>query len=213
MSAIHHTMANLASLLPNGYKELKYIQATGTQWIKTDIIPKNTWDFNLVLSDFIQLEGSYKSGAIFGVKWDGSNIFLQVTTQISPREDFQGHWHGMGGEQVGDIPVNSDEVSSCHYGNGYKSCNDAWQVGDRILTKTVTTPLCLFGIYGMSSGIPYVRVKLRRFTIREGFSQASEGIILHDLVPCLNKEKVPCLYDLMTGKEYKSETGVPFLYE
>lgn len=212
MSAIHHAMANSFSLLPNGYKELKYIQSTGTQWIKTDIIPKNTWDFNLILSNLVQLSGSYKSGALFGSKWDTSDIFCQITTRSSPLQLYVGYWHGMGGTQVDNIPTNSDEITNLHFGNGYKICNGVWHIGTKILTKTNTAPLCLMAIDAGPSDVLRAIVKIRRFVIREGFSETTEGIILHELVPCLNRGKIPCLYDLMTGKEYKSQTG-QFLYE
>jgi hypothetical protein len=205
-------MANSVSLLPKGYKELKYIQSTGTQWIKTDVIPKNTWDFNLILSNLVQLNGSYKSGALFGNKWETSGIFEQITTRYSPVKLDTGYWHGMGGSQVNEILVNSDEIQNCHFGNGYKICNGVWQIGTKNLTKTATAPLCLMAIDGGPSDVLCAIVKIKRFVIREGFSETTEGIILHDLVPCLNKRKVPCLYDLMTGKEYKSQTD-PFLYE
>ena len=191
--------------LPNEYKTLKYIEGTGSQYINTGI--KANDHPNII----VEIEGSYtnsqSSQFIFGAgksskdfkSWIlmGQTSTLGIIGQIGRDNseqkiiDFDTDKHLFKLDTSSNkVSVDSKEVEMAANGEG-----------------TISLTYCLFAIN--NGGTIMKKAKFKMYSCK--ITKNGESIL--NLVPCLDENNVPCMYDLVSKKcFYNNGTGA-FGYE
>ena len=188
--------------LPYGYKRCLYLESTGTQYIDTNIIP------------------TIQTGAY--AKWSLTNIknYSNVLTCLGISRDDTAdnvfmlpHWNGYNNAYLGGFMSRTSGVlrlenqtaptlqsiheSYLNYHNNGQAFIDATLLGNVDNTYENLEndlPLYLFGcnkLNSLSTGDSMIG-RIYRATITEG-----ENIVM-DLIPCLDDNGKPCMYDLVT---------------
>ena len=190
-----------AGALPPGFAYLDYVEATGSQPVITEYVPKNITSIRarmaLTRTDVSQTifcaRGEVYSDRTFtmfwiankGLRWDyglanGYHDGVYDKTGISAGEPF-------------DLDIRGNEV----YLDGHKSVLSCSPVSD----YQTDNALSLFAAYAVAQGglqesttfssLGYVR--LYSLTAKEG-----DDVVLN-LIPCLNSEHIVGLYDTVSG--------------
>lgn len=157
------------------YKQVEYLESTGTQYIDTDLSIDSYEDNELVVSlEYTDVSGSQlfgnNNGGYFGVK-DGKDYNVATKT----------------------ISVNTPYIYDIKRSGGTftRTLNGASYSTGRIQTRA-TSPVYLFAIGGFTS-LSYTKCKVKHFEYYVG------DILVRDLIPVIRlKDNIPCMYDLVT---------------
>lgn len=193
--------------LPEGYREVGYLESTGSQWIDTGYVPAigdsisvefspspNNYDMAI----FSAGTGSYQTTIVYTVD---SHLFMRYFSE-SPAPSFNGVfstdvWHSFDVQGDGSATVNG-------------------------LYHANATPLSGVGanetmrIFGRANGTMFLRGKIRGFAVRD-----ANGSLVRSLVPCIRlPDGKPGMYDAcgsicpLTGTPFyiNSGTGADFKY-
>lgn len=188
--------------LPYGYKRCLYLESTGTQYIDTNIIPTTQ-------------TGAYVKWSLTNIK-NYSNVLacLGISTDDTADNIFMlPHWNGYNNAYLGGFmsrtsgvlrlenqtapTLQSTHESYLNYHNNGQALIDATLLGNVDNTYENLEndlPLYLFGcnkLNSLSTGDSMIG-RIYRATITEG-----ENIVM-DLIPCLDDNGKPCMYDLVT---------------
>lgn len=171
--------------LPTGFKEVEYLESTGTQYIDTEYTINTSTDevetyFQLITTDkYKWLMGEHDNGARFGIgSGDGTNL-----RNIA---------YGASTYKVNDTEV----YNSQHYFNA--NSNGVYVNGTRVKTFedfTSTSTIYLFNL-NISGGGNGASGKIW------SYKHKRNGILIRDFVPCIDPQGVPCMYDLVGKKPY-----------
>jgi hypothetical protein len=195
------------SRLPSGYTEVEYIASTktGGQYIDLDILLYDTLNKNYDIAMKFNAIGNGKDnttqGTIFGCQdntgspWPGT--FIRINSN-----NVQGRYIGSSGKdntlgQLGNIIEFTEKTPPSknvyNYNNGGKT--HTWG----------TSLFCVFNNQAKTSQIRFVEAKLYYFKL------FVEGILVRDMVPCINPSNVVGLYDLANDVFYSSPNGAAFV--
>lgn len=184
-----------ASRLPAGYVELEYIQSTGTQYIDTEFVPKNT---TKVASQFKLISASSHYFSIFGVEgsdgYKGYTIF-GVDGQNNVQGIYWNQYFNVAGAAYSQTVPNSVEM-----GNGTITFDDVTQTFESS-TFTCETSIYLFCNNKYSAnGTSYPQYLCSAAIYN--FSIYDSDNLVRDFVPCKNPAGTVGLYDLVGQKFY-----------
>ena len=183
------------SELPRGYTELEYLESTGTQYIDTGYIP--TINTNIKTRASVKYNSSNTPVALFGYL-SGNNPYNRYAVQY----------------QKNIIYCSKGKTETSNGTIDYtKMCNIETQ-GDKYIYDGVTisvSPLD-FSAANTLSIILFARkttnvnrhskAKMSYFKIYE-----NDKLVM-DLIPCLNSNNIPCMYDIVSRKTfYNKGTG------
>ena len=181
------------STLPEGYTALEYIQSSGTQYIDTG--RKLTQDSDITI-DFMIVGEKNRNAGIFGSRESASKNNLALFQQTSPNEficdfsEFQQHRFRTT-LSLERIKIQMNKTGVWINDILKKTWNDVANF------ETPTNGL-IFDI-GNSNWTGNKAV-MRLYSYTDGDAQR--------LVPCLDTEGVPCMYDLVSQKPfYNAGTG------
>lgn len=184
-----------AVLLPDGYKRVDYLESTGTQYIDTEYTINTSTDeveayFQLITTDkYKWLMGEHDNGARFGIgSGDGTNL-----RNIA---------YGASTYKVNDTEV----YNSQHYFNA--NSNGVYVNGTQVKTFesfTSTSTIYLFNL-NISGGGNGAAGKIW------SYKHKRNGVLIRDFVPCLDKNNVPCMVDLVSGGTYYNQGTGSFSY-
>jgi len=179
-----------AKELPAGFKRVEYLQSDGSQYVDTGITINTATDevnftFQMISTTKYQwLMGEHDDGARFGVGvGDGTNLrniaYGSTTYKVNDTEIY-----------------NSPHYFTANSGGVY--LNGTIVHAFETFTSTSTVYLFKLNLSGASGAAG----KIWRYTHKRN------GVVVHDFVPCLDNNDVPCLYDLAQGKAcYNQGTG------
>lgn len=168
--------------LPNDYEELDYIQATGTQYIRTDLIQN--------IDDRIILEVSFAPSTLSG--WFGGNAYTQV--QINAANGFTANTKSIA---LVDYSGRTEYI----YNNGELKKTQSWSTS----TSYNGIKICLFALGTSSTAAANLNSgKIFYAKLYEN------GIMINHLIPAKRKsDGVVGMYDLISKKIFINQgTGV-----
>lgn len=187
------------------YTPLEYIESTGTQYIITDYVPKYNsvidcdWAFVEITNVSQSLFGyRYGVSSVGGVYWMGltnnsSNLFARL---------------GTGGEGLSKIVLTTNTFFNLQVKSDHKLYYNNTLVGNNFVVANTT-----FGAMGLfcvnQNGTANFKSKSRlRY-----FRAFEDGQLVLDLIPVLDSNGVPCVYDRANNKFYYNQGTGEFLYQ
>lgn len=178
------------SSLPEGYRQLTYIESTGTQYIDTGFKPnQNT---RAILSAYNLSESS---GWLFGA-WD-SNGTKQFASNATMSNNYR---YGTQTKQIATLPVGKFEVELNRNKYNFNGTEG---------TLTAETFSCSHNMYlfAINAGGTVGNAKLTGKVFK--FEVYDNDVLVRDFIPCRNPSGDVGLYDLVTKQFFgNSGTGV-----
>lgn len=181
--------------LPTGFTEVEYLQSSGTEWIDIGTNVNTATDeielyFQLTESaNYKWIFGQHDDNARLGLgTGDGSNkrnvAYYNNTTKVNNTEMY---------DSMHQCLVNSNGI----YLNGTKIANYA--------SFSSTSTLYLFNL----NNSPAVYVCKGKVW---AYRQKRNGVLIRDMIPCLDTNNVPCMYDVVNNKAYYNQGTGTFSY-
>ena len=195
------TSSDVQSELPNGYKKIEYLESTGIQYIDTDISydKNNSYRFISNCNILQNTDGfsgnGWNAGGIFGIEYDYvSNGFNSA--KITGR----------------NIKTLYDLVLEKGL-NSKTTLNASNENGTAIITRNHESILSytslnypIFAYTERNNGLIYTKELVYDYKIY------INNNLVRRLIPCLDSDNKPCMYDTVSKKTfYNSGTG-EFLY-
>ena len=167
--------------LPSGYKQLEYIESSGTQFIDTGIKAKNNAkviaECNITYgTNWVMILGSYDTGAYFSWWANATNIYAYYGSQNKSG-------NGATGKQT--IIAN---------GSKWSDSANSFVFSDASFTAPST--MYLFSVHNGGSSYANASMKLYACQIYD------DGTLVRNFVPCKNSSGTVGLYDLVGAKFY-----------
>lgn len=183
-----------AKELPDGYKRIEYLQSDGNQYIDTEYTINTATDevsfnFQMISTTKYQwIMGEHDDGARFGVGvGDGTNLrniaYGATTYKVNDTEVYN---------SIHYFKANSNGV----YLNGVQVH------GFESFSSSSTVYLFKLNLSGSNGAAG----KIWRYV------QKRNGILIRDMIPCLDPNNTPCMFDLVGGKPYYNLGTGDFTY-
>lgn len=193
---------NYEVMLPEGYKRLQYLESTGTQYIDTGIKLSSESE---VGCEYL-INQNETVNAIFGARDDYNlNNYCLYSPNSSGKIVFA---YGVNGKiEAYDFPsVNQKYVASTF--NGILTING--RSTNQIKSEEFVTAYSCFLFAVNTKGSGGVTRKLQGRIYSFSISRAGEMQV--NYVPALGPTGAPCMYDIMSGEPFYSETADDFIY-
>lgn len=193
------------SELPSGYTKLNYLEKDGyTQYINTGIIPQPEWTYELDFErtgDFNWLCGSennWNEGAFnISIYFGGHNEGLRV---LNFGQLFHSSYF---------IPKINQRVFITKAPNKFILNSNIYNIP--IGTETAKYPLVLFTVNRngevQTTEVFYQQYRMYRFSIK-----SENQKLIMNLVPSLDKNGTPCMYDTVSKQPFYNQGTGEFLY-
>lgn len=156
--------------LPSGYKQVEYIESSGTQYIDTGLTVNKSDSYEYILSAYIT-----------NAAWGGANGYMQFNSEYSLNKltEFRVVYNGSTG--IENIYVDNNLHTTNNWANSYSGVN-------------VKIGLLKMGDAGNAwySGNPQIG-KIYSCKIYKS------GTLVRDFVPCINSSGAVGLYDTVNG--------------
>lgn len=184
-------------VVPAGFKEVEYLESTGTQYIDTGIIPTNTHG--------ISINFSFSSNESFDASWCPIGARTEdIRFWINKSVDDSGLTFGFGDYKTSrqTQPKNTLLKASLNLYNNRKMIyvNGNYQENITSSISNLSNTLYLFRA-NVNGSISFIPPDCRIYK-----AQISEGsVLIRDFIPCIDPLGVPCMYDLIEGKPYYNQ--------
>ena len=192
----------IKSTLPSGFTELEYIESNGTQWIQTDIYP----DDNTIKLEVKVAYSSTKTGQLMGAGTSGNERFNFGIESSRFRFGFGGGWF-----DANSKVLQSDTNPHIWILDANTKCGSI----DGIEQFTTNT-------YVPSGSRSVVLFARGTSSVAEGGNKTSgkiyyakvwdKGYLVRDLIPVLDADGRPCMYDKVTKQCLYNQGSGEFLY-
>lgn len=187
--------------LPSNFVKLDYLESTGTQIIKTGIIPTDST--GIYVDAYHTKYNGNTNGAVIGLRNTNGNTYFTVGRV---QRDTNGAGFGWGAYTTPGGNGNVRYEASLNFLNDRKSIITAPAFAQRIntlgtLSFTPTKDLYMFGMNNYDgAATTYSTYRIYRAKISEGSS------IVRDYVPAYDEVKnKPCMYDLINNVAYYND--------
>lgn len=182
---VHEQPEPEESLLPDGYKQLEYIESTGTQYIDTGVKPTGNTRVHCSANFPVQETGAWLFGARDG---NGVNAYGFLTYKSEYRSDYNATRPQISAEYGPELEVDKDGPDTYLNGNLVDSASDSsFSAKYNLLIGANVTA-------GAVSG--FSKALHRWYKIYD------ESGLVRDLIPCKNQSGDIGLYDIVTQKFY-----------
>lgn len=175
--------------LPSGYRQLTYIQSTGSQYINTGFVPTS----NTRIDAEFQVTSNIGNKNLFGGDTTAYVFDSMTDTSIE---------YSVGNSGWKTVNVSSITTKFSISINKSRILFNGSLIASFSQTITSNNPLYIFLRYG---GTAYGSAKLYSFKIYEN------DVIIHDYKPCKNDSGEIGLYDVIDDQFYASATSTAFL--
>ena len=190
--------------LPDGFTRCEYLEDTGSQYIKVPYPTSENTGLYIIAK-------SINSGNFIPM---GCGQNTNNNTFNAPRWclNYSSGYNWNGWNQWNSTGTGTIYVGSINYKNNNlaKLDTQGYNYNSTLAAFGATRPssIHLFGTSydGTAHSLPW-NGRIYRAQITEG-----ENIVM-DFIPCLNVDGIPCMYDIIEGKEYTNEITTPFLYK
>lgn len=193
--------------LPSGFTKLNYIEKDGnTQYINTGIIPQSEWTYEF---DFERI-GSFSYLCGSDLSWESGALNVSIDLNAS------GSYNpGLRTVNFGTLFI-SKLIPQINQRMIITKTPNQFIIGSKIFNIKIGTvkaeyPLVIFTTN--RNGQPQVaeafiqQYRLYRFTIKN----ANDELIMN-LLPCLDKNGKPCMYDTVSKQPFYNQGTGEFLY-
>lgn len=196
--------------LPPGYTECEYIESTGTQWIDTEIPAQ----INVKFQCKVQF-GGYSDSYFASLRVDDGNTrYYLLNMNANSRAGLvctKYVWYYAGSNRLDGVssPVEIESYigdTSC-----YIKVDSNLYSGSNVWSGVPT-----------SKTIPLFGAKLNNSDIVNASSPRSilwyarlsvNDVVVRDLIPCLDTNSVPCMFDTISGKTFYNQGTGTFKYK
>ena len=184
------------------FKQVEYLESTGTQWINLGLKGRDGYDFEYKCI-FTKVDSTaYGIGGL----WEANkSCYLGL---IRNNNKFAYHYQNTSNAvEIQTVVANTEYTIQAHLYSGeqYYIINGVKSaVGTLTGTFTSTNNMRLFSIY--SSTPLYCYMKLKYCKIRYN------GELVRDLIPVLDENNRPCMYDQISGQYFYNQGSDEFLY-
>lgn len=204
--------------LPAGFTECEYLESSGTQYLKTDILPTG--------SMCVTIDVLFTSWDFINYTWGSTVVHWAEGYELGWTPDYNGGWGRRGIYRYGNVsryltirlPQNELNVKYHFVFDRNKVYRDGklWPFFDDKTLENVeipeqtfvgTRPIYIFaalwnyGVYS-SSG--------KRFY---SFNIKDNGVELINLIPVLDENSVPCMYDTVSKTCFRNKGKGTFGYK
>ena len=189
------------SRLPNGYKELEYIESTGTQYIDTGYMPNPETGIKV---DY-QYTDLTQQQSVFAVYGDDSNslsfsyaLYINYLTKLAyAYKDGTGNWMNTGIDADTERHIWEFNVSE----HSWNIDNGNITPVEGSATNTAINSMCIMASKNLDNTVSYhAKMKLYDFEIYEN------GVLIKKFIPCKNSMDVIGLYEII-GNQFYSNSG------
>lgn len=183
-------------LLPDGYVLCDYLESTGTQYIDIGLKVSNKTKVDLVGKQYTS------TSSLFGV----NPLFVITSSQSTDRTKQLCRFRY--NNTIQDTNVNILKLSKIVFDKNKGYINDVLLATFTEETFSSTYTAILFGRRINSSG---ALEELARQRI-DCFKMWENDVLVRDMIPCLDKNGKPCMYDILNNKCYYNEGTGEFKY-
>lgn len=186
------------SLLPSGYRQIEYIESTGTQWIDTGV--KATYYTGFCI-DFITYDSISTIGnkVVFGAK-EGPAYSLSTYSPEGKKGTFT---LGYVAKSANMTPER--QTISLRSGVLTDPLGNESKFSTITIAHQYSIPIFAYRNNGAISSMSSVRL----FSMQ--FYQGEE--LIRDFIPCLDHQNTPCLYDTVSKQTFYNQGTGEFLYK
>ncbi len=167
------------------YTPIEYLESTGTQYIDTNIIPDI--DTEIILTQKI-IGNIKKQKYLFGLYENTGQFYFYTTNELILQ------WAWSFQYKNSSVTANTDIQTFDIFSENnisYLKIND--QIKDSKTTTTQSTIRTLFLFGANEAGIARLYGNLRVYAFK--VKRHSTGALIHDFIPVLDYDGVPCMYD------------------
>ena len=193
--------------LPLGYKECKYLESTGTQYIDLNIKATENTKLELKFSiDTVEQGVSYR---IFGARNSSNNKAFVAGKQSTTNSTIFAQFDTITPVNVKNIRPSVDTITKIVLSkDGFYVNNELSRTFEGYNDFTTSDNILLFAVNsGGTVSITTQNLRIYYTKIWE------DGELILNLIPCLDDSNVPCVYDIISKTTfYNAGTGT-FNYE
>ena len=192
--------------IPFGYKRCKFLKKSGTAYIDTGIIPDKSMDYDIVFD----VESTYQ-GVLYVFGSDSSyRKGFNLSADLTAKEGIRACKFSEGGVYQTYIKLNSGAQYSVQMRENHLAVNS--KVFSAVSGIYVCAhSLILFGTNRTGKAMvndTYCRnLRIYSFTI------SKDGNKIMNLIPAINPNGIPCMYDTVSKQTFYNAGTGNFLYE
>ena len=204
---IYKGTTKIFEYLPVGYKECKYLESTGLQYIDLNI--KATENTKLELNFSIDTVEQGVSYRIFGARNSTNNKAFVAGKQSATNNTIFGQFDTITPVNVKNIRPSADTITKITLSkDGFYVDNELSRTFEGYKDFTTSDNILLFAVNGGGT------VSKTTQNLRIYYTKLWEdGKLILNLIPCLDDNNVPCMYDIVSKTTfYNAGTGT-FNYE
>lgn len=197
--------------LPKGFKEVEYLESTGTQYINTGVLPtqltKTKIELQFTNVNYKQAVLGSNNGASGDAGWN--NLFGTNENSSTAKPTY--FWCQWGNSFDGPVTKDTNRHTHTFERNGdsswtYTVDNDSKTITSGVSTQTNPKVMYLFACNNNGTTYRQAKAKVYRCQIW------NNGTPVRDFIPCLDNNNTPCMYDLVEGKAYYNAGTGSFTY-
>lgn len=182
-----------STLLPEGYRQLEYIESTGTQYVDTGFVPDQDTRIDL---DVTSLDASNAGGGVgfipYGAAYGYGNSAFECYSWNGSHEIN----YGTGAIFVGNIAV-GERVLISHNRNTVSVTGNGSTASGSLEPQSFTSPYTMT-LFASHRASPLLSGPMRIYSCKIW----DNDVLVRDLVPCINNAGAAGLYDLINGIFY-----------
>ena len=197
-----------ASLLPDGYTQLEYIESDGNQYIRTNFIPNSDFKHTIVFEGLSGNSNAYIAGTSSGATGRAGNIRIDGSyiDGVFGNNDSDGAMNLVKSSAAGAVPVlnrKSVLVMDLHNNATNSIMLNGVQIANTSTARiTSTARMSLFALNSSYRSI----IRLYSDTIEQN------GVLVHNYVPAQRDEDDEIgLYDTVTGEFFTNQGSGTFV--
>lgn len=199
-------MGTFGKKLPPGYIELEYLESTGTQWIDTGIKPSQFTDLDV---EFAVGNPLASGGNFFGIDDNIATNYISKAMTVYIGGDKTIPWYAYGDAEAQSLRYTPGSLYS------YKIAGNTLTVatGGRTATLTKSSYVLdvtfrLFRANGAAKDTAYKNQGVRIYMCK----MCNSSSIAQYLIPALDPNDRPCMFDLVTRRPFYNQGTGEFLY-
>ena len=192
--------------LPAGYKRCKFLKKSNTAYIDTGIIPDKSMDYDVVFD----VESTYQ-GVLYVFGSDSSyRIGFNLGADLTAQEGIRVCRFSEGGIYQTYIKLNSGVQYSV------QMCENQFAVNSKVFSAISGSYVCAYSLIlfgtkregkAMVDDIYCRNLRIYSFTI------SKDGNKIMNLIPAINPNGIPCMYDTVSKQTFYNAGTGKFLYE
>lgn len=184
--------------LPSGYTRLNYLESTGTQYINTGVNFAPTMDVDVEFSS-----QTTTTKAFFGVWENGAYFEAQTLYSVQASVLYY-----TSGDYVEFTTSKTFDFINLKTDNNNVYVNNTYKGSITTRTRTTTGKLCIFNTSAGTS----VNLGIGASMQCKKFKILDNGAVICNLIPCLDNNNVPCMYDTVSRQTFYNAGTGDFLY-